>query len=86
MLYFIIKMRGGVERVVIIVGEDGARIKEAVSRSGADEKIAVEFLQDRTVLHRQSHAKSLLRARYYTSERTPCFRPSLVARLYASTL
>ena len=51
--------------MVIVVGKDGARIREAVSRSRADEKITIEFLEDNSEAHRQFHAKSILRGRYF---------------------
>lgn len=56
-------MRGGVERVVIVVGKDGAQIKEVVSKSEVAEKLKIEFLEDITEPYRQFHAKSILRAR-----------------------
>lgn len=68
-LFFVFQMRGGVERVVIIVGGsdgDAAKIKEAVSRTRpvVAGKLSIEFLEDPTDPSRQFHAKSILRARY----------------------
>lgn len=57
------KIRGGVERVVIVVTKDGGKIREAVGRSGAAEKIRIEYLVDPSENARQFHAKSVLRAR-----------------------
>lgn len=62
-VHIVPKMRGGVERVVIVVGKNGAQIKEAVSRSGVAEKLTIEFLEDMMEPYRQFHAKSILRAR-----------------------
>lgn len=57
-------MRGGVERVVIVVGRSGNKIRDAVARSGVAGKVQVEFLEDRSEQTKQFHAKSILRARY----------------------
>ncbi|CAM9731212.1 unnamed protein product, partial [Sphacelaria rigidula] len=55
-------VRGGVERIVIVVRKETAhKMKEAVERSGAASK--VEFLEDSSERSRQFHAKSILRAR-----------------------
>lgn len=57
------QMRGGVERVVIVVGKDGHKIMEAVAHSDAASKLTMEFLEDSTDTVKQFHAKSILRAR-----------------------
>lgn len=58
-----VQMRGGVERVVIVVGKDGQKIMESVAHSSVSSKLTIEFLEDSTDRQRQFHAKSILRAR-----------------------
>lgn len=81
-------MRGGVDRVVIVVGQkDGDRIREAVSRTRAvaTGKVTIEFLEDTGEPSRQFHAKSILRARCVVVE-CAAVRSSLVLLLLVLAL
>ena len=49
--------------MVIVVGGDGDKIKEAVQRSQAAGKLKIEFLEDVSDPSKRFHAKSILRAR-----------------------
>ena len=49
--------------MVIVVGSDGDKIKEAVGRSQVVGKLTIEFLEDTSDPAKRFHAKSILRAR-----------------------